>query len=146
MSIGRACTPLALIYDRFVMACGGLISLQKKSTSTNACELFDSLNNRWVSMPKLNKERSATSACAFSTEGNFMVYVFPGHAQASWGSIESFDTKGGDVARMQKSAWVLHQVQEPTFTQSFSFGSLQVNSTEVLVFGGNNAKTYTLNC
>jgi hypothetical protein len=47
MSIGRACSPSVLLYDRYVLACGGLISLQKKSTSTNACEIFDSYNNRW---------------------------------------------------------------------------------------------------
>jgi hypothetical protein len=108
MSSGRACTPAALIYDRFVLACGGLISMQKKQTSTTSCELFDSANNKWYNMPKLNKERATTSACAFNSQGNFIVYVFPGSAQNSWATVESFDTKGGDIARMQKSAWILH--------------------------------------
>lgn len=115
MAIGRACTPACMIYDRYVLACGGLISLQKKSTSTNACELFDSLQNRWLQMPKLHKERGTTSACAFVQDGNYIVYVFPGQAQASWGTIESFDTKCGDIAKMQKAQWSLHSIVEPSF-------------------------------
>jgi hypothetical protein len=56
-------------------------------------------------MPKLNKERSTTSACTFNNthDGNFLVYVFPGYSQSSWGTIESLDTYKGEMTKMQKS-------------------------------------------
>lgn len=80
MNVGRACAPSVVLYDRYVLAIGGLIAAAKpKYSSTLNCELFDTYNNRWLQMPKTNKERSTTSACAFNTGNNsVIVYVLPG--------------------------------------------------------------------
>ena len=50
MSIGRFNTPLALIRDRFILACGGQTN---EDAATNTCEAFDVDTNTWFSIAPL---------------------------------------------------------------------------------------------
>ena len=51
MSLGRFNTPLALIRDRFILACGGQIA---DNLATNLCEAFDTETNTWFPIASLS--------------------------------------------------------------------------------------------
>jgi len=72
MSIGRFNTPLALIRDRFILACGGQTN---EDAATNTCEAFDIDTNTWFSIAPLKQAISNTSAIVMN---NRFVYLMPG--------------------------------------------------------------------
>jgi hypothetical protein len=72
MSMGRYNMPLALVRDRFILACGGQTS---ENTATNTCEAFDIDTNTWFSIAPLKQPMSNTSAVVMN---NRFVYLMPG--------------------------------------------------------------------
>lgn len=72
MSLGRFNTPLALIRDRFIIACGGQVN---ESSATSQCEAYDIETNNWFSISSLQMPMSNTSAIVMN---NRFIYLMPG--------------------------------------------------------------------
>jgi hypothetical protein len=131
MNLGRFNAPLALVRDRFILACGGQVS---ENAATNACEAYDIDTNTWFAIAPLKQAISNTSAIVMN---NRFVYLMPGSGIAGeqlgvkpdYCCIEMLDT-GSSIQfgtdRQSKNyglpiashRWETLVVQNPSFSQS----------------------------
>ena len=130
MSAGRFNAPLALVRDRFILACGGQTS---ENTATTACEAYDIDTNTWFAIAPLKQPISNTSAVVMN---NRFVYLMPGSGiageqlgvKADCCSIDVLDTGSSIQFGSDKQSkhyglpiashrWETLVVQNPQFAQ-----------------------------
>lgn len=154
MKMARFNAPLALVRDRFLLALGGQTS---RNALTKACECFDTYLNHWFNIAPLPTQTINVSAVVMNDR---FVYLMPGAnrenqlgsssllinyldtgATANFAGDKNTREYGLPIARQK---WVQIEVANAEFFKTQPVAGLQLNATEMLIFGGENLKTYTL--
>ncbi|CDW76656.1 kelch motif family protein [Stylonychia lemnae] len=142
MKQGRFSIAIALMFDKFIFAIGGATGKGSKAQASDQVEMYDTSINVWYPVGSLNKARSCTSACILSHR---YVYVFPGLQTTSWNTIEFIDIGHSiDPKEIKKAKWNLVTISNSDFNNTFSYGSIPLNSTEILIFGGSKMNSFIL--
>lgn len=112
---------------------------------TNACEIYDSLNDNWFSLNAMKTARANTSLVSISDR---FVYVFHGLPSgiptSQQNCIEMIDLGPIDSQSIRIAKWQPICIQNTDFIENGPCGSTQISQTDVLIFGGTNRVSYLL--
>ena len=147
MNMARYDTPLALVYDRYVLAFGGKTS---KYHGTKRCELFDTKTEQWLQMAPIPFFCVNTAACVIQKRH---VYLMPGRNRENLvnqsmiigyldtGAIEK-NTDG--LPSIQWSKLWVHGNAEFNAAGPVTAITLKSDPFKMLLFGGSTTKTFTI--
>ena len=151
MKTGRFQTPLALIRDRFILALGGYTG---RTVATKTCECYDTVTNYWVNINSLPSQSVNTTAVVMHQR---WVYLMPGNNReaqvANHLFINLLDTGSSQIydgnsnsrdygAPMARQKWTQLEVNNVEFVRSQPVAGIQLNNTDMLIFGGDTTKTF----
>lgn len=146
---------LALVHERFILALSGFTG---SANQTEQCEAFDTMSNHWFPIKQMPFPVANTSAVVMNSQH---VYVMPGAqgnkkqqlpylciATLDCGTPASFrgdPTKQDYGYCLAKNNWKYLEVSNPEFVKTYPVGALQLNNTEMMIFGGDTCSTFIFN-
>ena len=145
MPTARFDTPLALVHDKVVIALGGKTS---KYHGTKRCEAFDSVSGQWFNVAALPFFCVNTTAVVMKER---YVYLMPGNNRETLvngalliGYLDSGVMDKGVEQSLGNSQWAQLVVRNPDFVNSCPVAAIALGPDQMLIFGGQNTKTFML--
>ena len=151
MKTARFLVPLALIRDRFILALGGFTG---RTVATKTCECYDTVTNCWFNINPLPSQVVNTTAVVMNER---WIYLMPGNNRelqvANHLLVNLLDTGSSQIydgnsnsreygAPMARQKWAQLEVNNVEFVRSQPVAGIQLNNTDMLIFGGDTTKTF----
>ena len=107
-----------------IMAVGGIT---KNQTITETCEIYNVDENKWYQIASLREPTMNSALCLFNG-----IYVIKISGKVSECELCQYV----ELYNFEENMWTILECEDPNFVIPSSCGCIQINESEILIFGG----------